>query len=217
MTLVKQIFGTSVGRKQVVGLTSLVLCLFIVGHLIGNYYLLFGEAAFDGYAQKLYHLGYLLYMIEIGLVTAFVLHFTLAMSLALKNMSARQSRYAVAGSKGGATWFSRTMAITGTWILIFLILHLIHFKFAPRDHHYELYHIVDQFFASKAYVVYYVISVCCVGFHVMHGFQSAFQTLGIYRDDIKPGLEKLSVAFGVIVAVGYSVLPIFMTLTEAKP
>lgn len=219
MTLVKRIFGTSVGAKQVVGIMSLIWCIFLVFHLLGNFYLFFNDGgdAFNHYAEKLESLGYLLILAEIGLVAALLLHLVFALKLALDNIKARQNlldRYQVTGSKGGMTPASMTMAITGPWILIFILIHLVNFKVAymsgGEDH--TLYDYVVNVFNNPIYVGYYVISVAIVGVHVAHGLQSAFQTLGIYSVDIKSPLEMISTVFGVVIAIGYAAIPIFMLI-----
>src|SRR5262249_38512692 len=123
-----------VGKKLLNGLTGVLLLLFIVAHLAGNLTIFFGKDALNAYAATTHSLGPILIVIELGLGAVFLLHAVSAINVWLDNRRARQSRYVVKRSKGASskqTIASRTMIVTGTVLLVFLIIHLKQFRFGP--------------------------------------------------------------------------------------
>lgn len=215
-TFGKLIFGSSIGRKQLMAVTGLSLCGFLVPHLTGNLLLIKGEEAFNAYAVFLHSIPGFIY-VEFALALMFILHIYLGISLTMENRKARSSRYAVNGSKGAINFANKTMPLTGIWILIFLVAHVVGLRLNPEvmtsPEGVNVFQIIDQMFANPAIVGFYVFSSCVLGFHVGHGFQSAFQTLGLVSNGFTPFIKKVSVAFGFLMAIGYSVLPIYMFLT----
>ncbi len=218
MSLLRRTLRSSIGRKQIVAITGLGLVLFLVGHLAGNLLLLIGHEAFDEYAQML-EKNPLLIPAEIILLSMFLVHVGLALKTNLENRSARSQAYIVSGSTGKKNFFNSTMVATGIITLIFLILHLIHFKFGERPVgrfpdgtvlEGSLYVAVVLYFKeSFLAVVWYVVAVTVLSFHVTHGFQSAFQTLGIHHNRYTPMIRWTSIGLGAIIAIGYSILPLY--------
>ena len=209
-------FFSSIGKKQVMAITGLGLCGFLVSHLLGNMLLLLGPDAFNTYAYTLTSTS-LIYVAEIGLLVLFIAHVVLAITLTVKNKQARPTKYYLKRKTGaGETFASQTMIYTGFVLLVFIILHLINFKYGTmyattvngvemRD----LYRLVIEYFSNPLYVAWYVFAMIAIGIHTSHGFQSAFQSIGINHPKYTPIIKKISCAFGVIVGVGYSALAIF--------
>jgi succinate dehydrogenase / fumarate reductase cytochrome b subunit len=208
MNWVTQTFSTSVGKKQLMAVTGLLFLLFLVTHLVGNLSIYGGPAAFVSYAEHLHALGKLLVAAEIGMVIALLVHLTTALVLFFENRRARPVKYAVDKGGGGRTLSSQTMPYTGLLILAFLGVHLATFS----------HHIVDQstrnifqiamaVFSNPIYLAIYVIAMIMVAFHVRHGLWSAFQTVGASHPKYMPFIQKLSVVFAVIVAIGFGSLP----------
>lgn len=218
MSLLGRALRSSIGKKQIVALTGLALVLFLVGHLAGNLLLLLGQEAFDAYAAALEG-NPLLIPIEIILLTIFLLHVGLALKSSLENRSARDEAYVIRGNRGKKNFANSTMVFSGVVILVFLILHLLHFKFADRPAGLlpdgtiledSLFVTVVLFYKqSLAQTAWYVLAVCIVGFHVSHGFQSAFQSLGIHHGRYTPCLKWTSVGLGIVLALGYAILPLY--------
>lgn len=207
---------SSIGKKQIMALTGFGLLGFTATHLLGNILLFLGADAFNFYAHQLTS-NKLILLAEAGLAGMFLLHIVLAVLTRVENMRARPVNYYVKTRTGrGETLASKTMPITGIVLLVFIITHLLNFKFGTnypttvdgvemRD----LYRTVIEYFASPAYVAWYVFAMCTLGFHTSHGFQSAFQSWGLRHPKYTPVIELLSFAYGIVVAVGFSALAIF--------
>jgi succinate dehydrogenase / fumarate reductase cytochrome b subunit len=200
--------STSVGQKQLMAVTGLMFLLFLTTHLLGNLSIYAGPEAFVDYATHLHALGKLLVAAEVGMAVALLVHVTTAVLLFFENRRARPVRYAVDKSGGGRTFSSQTMPYTGLLILGFIGVHLATFS----------HHIVDQttrnifeiavaVFSQKIYLGIYVLGVAVAALHVRHGLWSAFQTVGANHPKYMPFIQKLSIAFAVIVGIGFGLLP----------
>jgi succinate dehydrogenase / fumarate reductase cytochrome b subunit len=197
-------------------LTGLGLLGFTATHLLGNVFIFFGPDAFNFYAHTLTS-NPLILVAELGLAGMFLLHIVLAVLTRIENMRARPVNYYVKTRTGrGETLASKTMPITGMVLLVFIILHLWSFKYGTnystivdgvemRD----LFKTVIEYFASPLYVAWYVFAMCTLGYHTSHGFQSAFQSWGMRHPKYTPVIDIMSVAYGVVVALGFSSMAIF--------
>lgn len=209
-------FTSSIGKKQIMALTGFGLVGFTASHLLGNLLILLGPDAFNVYAYTLTS-NPLIYVAEAGLIGMFCLHILLAVLLKLGNISARPQGYFVKVKTGrGESFASSTMPYTGMILLIFIILHLMNFKFGTnyattvdgvemRD----LFRTVVEYFSNPLYVVWYVFAMIALGLHTSHGVQSMFQTWGVNHPKYTPVIEMASLAYGVFVAAGFSLLAIF--------
>jgi len=203
--------GTSVGKKQLMAVTGLLFLLFLCTHLLGNISIYGGTAAFVSYAEHLHALGRLLVGAEIGMAAALLVHVITAVFLFVENCRARPVKYAVDKSGGGRTFSSQAMPYTGLLILGYLGVHLATFS----------HHIVDQstrnifqiavaVFSQKIFLAIYMVSMIILGFHVRHGLWSAFQTVGANHPKYMPFINRLSIVFAVIVALGFGSLPLII-------
>ena len=214
---------SSIGRKQIVAATGLMLILFVVGHLAGNLFMYGGPGAFNGYAKKLASLRPALNFIEAGLLAVFCIHMYFTALLVLENMNAR-SRYAVEKAKGARSLSSRLMAYSGTIILAFVIWHILDFTLV--DHHgprsmvngesLGLYGVVYNSFADPLHSLLYIIAMICVGSHLDHGVQSFCQTFGFTSHQCAPCIYKFSRWFAVLITLGYSSIPVYVLLNSMK-
>ena len=216
-------FSSSLGRKVLMALTGLFLILFLVVHLAGNLQLLKsdGGKAFNTYAHFMTS-NPLVITISIVNFSFIALHIIWAAILTRRNRNARGSEgYKVA--KNSSTWASRNMGILGTLILIFLIIHLrgfwyqTHFGNIPIVNYEgsevkDLFSVVNAAYALPWYVVLYVVSMVIVGFHLYHGFGSAFQTLGLNHVKYNSVIKFVGVAFSILVPVLFAIIPILMYL-----
>lgn len=207
MAWLAKVIRTSIAKKQLVALTGLALCGFLVVHLAGNMLMFVGKEAFDGYAEALTSMP-LIVPAEVVLALFFLAHMTLAVLVTWENWRARPTRYVSNSSCGERTVASGTMIYSGLIVLVFLVLHLIDFKVAYEEGT-SLYQLVVDKFQSPYYVVWYVFAVCVLGLHVSHGVQSAFRSLGLMHAKYTPCIEKLGMLFAVVVAVGYASLPLY--------
>lgn len=207
MNWLARTLAASIGKKLMMALTGMAFVGFLAAHLAGNLTIYGGRGAFNSYAEKLHSLGPLLTVMEIGLVAFALLHIATGLWLFYQNRRARPVRYAIDRSRGGRTLSSRTMPYTGLIILGFVALHLSNFTFRDKTGT-TIFDIVSAAFASPWTVILYTAAMVVVGLHVRHGFWSAFQTLGLNHPKYMPAIERLSIALGVIVALGFGLIPV---------
>jgi len=222
-----RLISSSIGRKFVMGLTGLGLCGFLVAHLAGNLFLYVGAEKFNGYAHGLHEQEWLP-LAEAGLFVLFLLHIYLAFVTTFENKAARTTAYAKKETKIRGNIFSNPpsswMFISGAVVLGFLIVHLIDMKFALRpDVKYLDEHDLAAPFANTTAVlktpltaIVYVIGTIFLGFHLSHGFSSAFQSLGLNHPKYTPLIKILGIIFAIVIAAGFCSLPI-MAFTNNLP
>lgn len=212
-------FSSSIGRKQLVAVTGLLLCGFLVSHLIGNFLLLLGPEAFNMYAYKLISMGGILYIAEAILGIVFLVHLYLAIRLNIENLSARggAKRYALKKNTGrGSTIMSLTMPYTGIVLLIFIIIHINALKLGT---YYEvmvgevtmrdMYRTTVEYFQSIWVVVWYIFAMTCAGLHTAHGFASAFQSMGWNHPKYMRTVKNIGYLYALTIAGGFAFLAIW--------
>ena len=206
---------SSIGKKIMVASAGLLLCGFLVTHLLGNLLMFVGGEAFNHYAETLEH-NPLLPVAEFGLIALFLVHIALSARATLANRAARPVAYESYKGKGARTSGSRSMAITGTLILVFIIIHVATFKFdvgglkgqIPGQEESLFAHVLG-WFANPWYAAFYVLAVGGVGLHLSHGVQSAIQTFGFNHPRYTPLIRKAGVAFAGAIFVGFASLPVY--------
>ncbi|GAA4428877.1 succinate dehydrogenase cytochrome b subunit [Pontibacter saemangeumensis] len=214
-------FSSTVGRKIVMSVTGLFLCSFLVVHLIGNLQLFNndGGAAFNIYSRFM-GTNPIIRTMEIVLLAGFLFHIYDAIVLTRRNKAARPIGYVNNHPEENSTWSSRNMGLLGTVILVFLIIHLWNFFVPARfgglegvvieDVEYDnLYLKVVQSFQIWWYVAIYVIAMVALAYHLIHGFQSAFQTLGLDHKKYTPFIQMFGYAFSVLVCLGFAIIPLY--------
>lgn len=210
---------SSITKKQIVACTGLFLVLFILGHLAGNFFIYAGPKAYNSYAHHLQALRPALNGVELVLFLVFVVHMFFTVTLLIENIQARGLwRYAVDRSVGERTWAARLMPFTGTYIVAFVIWHLLDFTFVDQQGPramingvgYEVYGVVYNAFKDIRHGGAYVLAVCFLGFHLAHGVQSFIQTLGFEDTVWSPRIRVLSAWMGGFVALAYSSIPLFV-------
>lgn len=211
-------FSSSLGKKYVMGVTGLGLSLFVLVHMLGNLSMFIGPDAYNAYSYAIVSNKPLLFGAEAGLIVLFLTHIGFAIRLTLANRAARPARYAMAtNGEKGVSLASKTMIHHGMVIFIFTVLHLATFKYGT---HYEttvngvemrdLYRLMDETFESPGYVAWYVFALLALGFHLSHGVQSSFQSLGFNHPSYTPTIKRVSWAFAIIVAGGFISQPIYL-------
>lgn len=208
---------STIATKVTIALTGLALFGFLIVHLAGNLLILVGPEAFNNYSHKLIS-NPLIYIAEAGLALLFVLHIWKTAVNYFRNNAARPSRYEMkrpAGHTSRKTLSSTWMIVSGTTILVFLILHLKTLKFGPYYEAAEpgvrdLYRLSLEVFQRPGYVIWYVVAMILVGMHLRHGITSALQSLG----GIPPGMTRKVLAAGAAIAVliagGFAVIPVWI-------
>lgn len=221
MSWFTQALSTTIGKKVIMSLTGLFLITFLVVHVAGNM-LLFkddGGEAFNLYA-KFMTTSPLIRVASIILYSGLLLHVIYSLVLAMHNKSARPVGYAKARPEENSSWKSRNMGILGTIVLIFLIIHLrsfwyvMHFGPIPVKTYAgvevdDLYTVVVAAFSQWWYTGFYVLAMVGLGFHLAHGFWSAFHTLGMNHRKYMPMIKKISLLFSIIVPLLFASMPIY--------
>lgn len=206
-------------------LTGLFLIIFLVVHLIGNLQLLKSDQgqAFNIYAQFMTS-NPLIIIISWVNYTMILLHIIWAIMLTRRNRASRGPEgYAV--SRNSSHWTSRNMGILGTFILIFLVIHLRSFWYemhwgdiptATYDGvvYKNLYEVVNKAYANIGFVALYVVSMALLGFHLFHGFGSAFQTLGLNHLKYNSTIKNVGVGFSIVVPALFALIPVYMYLNQ---
>ncbi len=207
--------NSSIGKKFVMAVTGICLILFLIVHLAGNLTLFAGAEAFNAYVHTLEPFKPIIRVIEVILALVFVFHIVNGVRLWIANRQARPERYAVNAASKNSSYFSRTMLSTGSIVFIFLILHLssfwatFNFQGHPETGEFEFFEIVVYFFSMPWYAVFYIIAMVLLGFHLNHGFQSAFQTFGWNNSKYFPVIEKIGQIYSVVMAVGFGSMPVY--------
>jgi succinate dehydrogenase / fumarate reductase cytochrome b subunit len=208
--------SSSIGKKFLMGLTGLFLVSFLVVHVSLNsaIFLNDGGQTFNAGADFMAH-NPVIRIIEIGLFAGLILHVFQAFVLTMENKKARPIAYQVVNGSANSSWYSRSMGILGSLLLIFLVVHLGNFwlptKVAVFSHtEHNTFDEMKLVFSQWYFVVVYLVGVAALLYHLLHGFQSAFQTLGLNHKKYTPFIKKFGIWFSVIVCVLFAAMPITM-------
>jgi succinate dehydrogenase / fumarate reductase cytochrome b subunit len=216
------LFSSSIGKKIVMALTGIFLVVFLVVHCYVNANVFFSGAE-ENFNRAAHFMGtnLLIRVTEIGLFAGFILHIVQGYKLELQNRSTRKSKYAVTAGNKTSKWYSRSMALLGTLILLFLIIHLAHFwvpsrfgrltevEYDGKSYH-NLYLEMKNIFAEPWVVIVYVLGCFSLGWHLLHGVQSAAQTMGCTSSNYFPLIKNIGFAFSIIIPLIFALMPIFM-------
>ncbi len=222
----KQFYASSIGKKLLVALSGAVLLLFLLGHLLGNLVIYLGRGALNDYAEFLHHAlhGMGVWIARVGLLGAVGIHIMATIHLAAQNRAARHSRYAYESTQT-ASKASRTMIISGTIILCFIIFHLLHFTILPNDlkdvttaGHVrpDVYGMVVKGFQNVLVSLFYIVSMAFVCFHLSHGVSSVFQTLGFRSEKSADMIKWLGHGYAAFIFLGNISIPIAVLLGFLK-
>jgi len=203
-------FSSSIGKKQVQAVTGLLFCLFIAVHLMGNLTIYAGKESFLSYVDHLHSVEALVTVAEFGLIFFAVLHIGMGLYLFLENRRARPVAYAVDKSAGGRTIGSRTAPYSGALILVFVIFHLIRFRFVDKMTINDFMILSNTFAEFGFWTLFYIAGVIVVAVHVSHGFWSGFQTLGLNHPKYMPFVERVGIIFSLIIGIGFASIPVFL-------
>lgn len=215
-TRLQRSLGSSIGCKAQMAVSGLLLSGFLVAHLSGNFTLLAGQDAMNGYASKLRALGPLLWIARAGLLLVALLHVVVALRLRRANTLARPVRYAHEASIQ-STPMARSMMLTGLLVLAFALYHLAHFTWGwTHPEHFglvdaqgrhDVYTMVVLGFRQPLVVVAYAIAMVVLGLHLAHGLQSLFQSLGWNASRWYPLIRGAGRALAAALVLGYLALP----------
>lgn len=208
--------ASSVGRKMLLAVTGLMLVGFLLEHLYGNLKLVppFGASdgtSFEAYREELHSFGVYLQVAEVGLFALFLAHAYLAVRLTLENREARKQRYTVRADRGAKTVGSSTMFVTGMLLLAYLIKHVTDFRFVG-SYQDTPGPVVAETLSRPGNALIYVLAMVVLGLHLSHGFQSAFQSLGLQHPRWRAAIRWVGYALAVGLAAGFALIPLYYLL-----
>lgn len=197
--------NSSIGKKIIVGLTGLFLISFLVVHVGINSTILIndGGETFNTAAHFMSH-NWVIRVMEIGLFAGLIAHIVMTLKLYFENKAKRPVGYAVIDGKANSKWYSRSMTLLGSVLLAFFVIHLRQFwaptKIAVFNGEEEnSYQMVIEVLKNPIYLVVYVLAFVSLGYHLLHGFPSAFQTLGLNHKKYTPIIKAAGTVFSIIV------------------
>ena len=211
--------GTSVGRKVLMALSALFLMVFLLQHFIINSLSVFpGANAFNGVSHFMGTNPIVQFVFQPILIAGVIFHFVMGFVLELKNKNSRGQDYAFNKPGANSTWFSRNMVWSGLTILAFLVLHFVDFwipeivhkyvSFGPSDmsrYHHEL---IEKFH-NPIRVGVYVVSFILLMMHLLHGFQSAFQSIGLRHPKYLNSIQVAGKAYSIIIPLGFIFIALY--------
>ena len=211
----KQLFTSSIGKKILMGLTGFFLIIYLIVHASINAMIFYDDAGekFNAVASFMLH-NYFVRFLEIGLFATFILHIIQGLILLKQNRSARKINYIKQKFPGEIKWYSRYMGWLGTFLLLFLIMHLYHFWASTKHELYfngpviDLYQEMKIIFTNPVWFTLYMIGLGSLLFHLLHGFQSAFQTFGINHRRWTPIIKGIGVFYSIVICILFAMMPI---------
>lgn len=208
--------SSSIGKKISMGLTGLFLISFLIVHVSVNSCIFINDGGITfNAAAHFMATNPLIRLIEIGLFAGLILHIIFALLLTLENKKARPIGYKEINGAANSNWYSRSMGILGSLLFIFLVVHLAHFwidtkiaVFTGKADKHNTFNEMKEVFSNWYIVALYLIGVGSLLFHILHGFQSAFQTLGLNHKKYTPIIKKFGIWFSIIVCLLFASMPV---------
>ncbi len=215
-------FSSSIGKKLIMGITGLFLISFLVVHCFLNSFVFFDNTGvlFNEGAHFM-ATNWIIRAMEVVLMLGLLMHIVQGARLTFQNQAARPEKYAYNNGNANSKWYSRSMGLLGTLLLIFLIVHLSQFWTVSRftgipttdaAGHEDLYAVMKETFSNVWFVVLYVLSMISLAYHLLHGFASAFQTLGWNHKKYTPIIKAIGVWFSIIIPLLFAAMPVWIYL-----
>ena len=219
----RQWLSLTLSQKNLMALTGLFLCVFLVIHLFGNLQLLLPRESarwqFNFYS-KLLSENIFIHIISYILFGSIAAHVVYALLITIKDRRSNGKRYEYDRRGVSSKWYSRKMGLLGTIILIFIVIHLrdfwyeVQFGHLPldKDGQEDLYTLVVTVYKNGWYVLIYVLCMLALGYHLLHGFFSAARTLGFYHPRYVKWIRLVGWVYSLGISAGFAVIPIYVHL-----
>lgn len=233
----KQMFTSSIGKKFTMALTGLFLITFLIVHA-GLNACIWANDNGELFNVAAHFMGttIVVRIIEVGLFLFIILHLVQGYILSFEYQKKRSVRYEVAYADKGSKWYSRSMGILGTLLLLFLIMHVYHFWIPSRfggmaniaplaevtyDDSVKQYHnlyaeMLNVFQGNPLIVLLYVIGCISLAYHLMHGFESSFRTIGVHNNRYLMMLRYTGRTFAVVISLAFAMMPVSMYMGWVK-
>ena len=218
-------FNSTIFRKTLAGLSGFFLVLFLLGHLLGNLQLFIpgedGQKQFNEYALFM-TTNPAVKILSVLTYSSIILHTVLTLFLVFQSSNAREVKYLQSSGNANSTWGSKNMAVLGTLILVFIVIHMksfwyeMHFGVIGLDPwgNKDLHSVTVTAFNELWYVLFYVLSMVVLAVHLKHGVESVFQTLGIKTRRYVSLIHKAAYGFALIVPAAFASIPIYLYVTQ---
>lgn len=211
----KQLFTSSIGKKILMALTGFFLITYLIVHAAINALIFYndGGETFNAVASFMLH-NYIIRFLEIGLFATFILHIIQGLLLWKQNKAARKINNYEHKFPHEIEWYSRYMGWLGTFILLFLVMHLAHFWATTKDELYfhgpaiNLYEQMREVFTNPVWFVLYMIGLASLLFHLLHGFHSAFETFGVNNKRWTPIIRGIGVFYSIVICLLFASMPL---------
>ena len=215
----KQLFTSSIGKKILVAFTGFFLIAYLIVHAAINAFIFFNDngETFNTVASFMLH-NYVIRILEVGLFAGFILHIVQGLIIWKQNNSARKIGYKKQNYLKEINWNSRVMGWLGTFILLFLVMHLYHFWINTKSELYfhgpeiNLYGQMKEIFTNPVWFVLYMIGLASLLFHLLHGFKSAFETFGINNRKWTPVIRGIGIFYSVAICLLFASMPLAFML-----
>ena len=212
----KSFFTASIGKKFAMGLNGLFLINFLIVHAGVNSSIFVNDngETFNTAAHFMSH-NWVLRIMELGLFAGLLLHIIQGLLLWKQNNAARPVKYERSDANKNSKWYSRSMGLLGTLLLFFLIIHISKFfvgtkiaLYGSGDEEHNLYASMKEEFSKWWVVVIYIAGVTSLFWHLLHGFGSAFQTLGINHKRYTPIIKSIGIGYTIIICLLFVSMPL---------
>lgn len=215
-------FSSSIGKKLIMGITGLFLISFLVVHCFINALIIVNDGGLT-FNMGAHFMGtnWIIRAMEVVLFAGLLAHIVQGFRLVIQNRAARPERYAVTNGAANSKWYSRSMGLLGTLLLIFLIVHISKFWVMSRftgiptvdaNGNHDLFAVMVETFKDPLLVLLYVLAMVSLAYHLLHGFSSAFQTLGWNHKKYTPLIKGFGFWFSIIIPLLFALMPVVMYL-----
>jgi succinate dehydrogenase / fumarate reductase cytochrome b subunit len=212
-------YRSTIGKKVIMGVTGLIGIGFVILHIAGNLQAFVGQSKLNAYSAMLHGpLNELLWLLRIVLIIAVVLHVLMAYQLTMRSREARPVAYQQREPQV-STIASRTMKWGGVLLLVFIIVHILHFTTETIDPggargmidihgDRDVYGNVVASFRIWWVAAFYMVAMVALGFHLYHGAWSSLRTLGYAKASVHPLHRRVALVVAVVVWLGFTLVPV---------
>lgn len=216
------LLSTSIARKVAMALSALFLIVFLLQHFIINFTSVISADTFNELSHYMGTNGLIQFVMQPILMFGILFHFIMGFILEAKNKSARPQKYAVYKGSANSSWMSRNMLFSGLFILGFLAFHLWDFWLPEMNYKYiqmnpedptRYYGELQHMFQNPIRVIVYCLSFVFLALHLMHGFQSSFQSIGARHPKYTPAIKAFGKWYSILIPAGFIFIAVYHLLT----
>jgi succinate dehydrogenase / fumarate reductase cytochrome b subunit len=233
ISLFRNLFCSSLGKKYLMAGTGMVLLLFVIGHLAGNLQIFLGPEAINRYGDFLQSNVEILWPVRIALIGIVLIHIWSATTLTLANRAARPVAYQQ-WQPTAASYASRTMMVSGIIVAVFIVYHLLHYtamvqavnltgknfdarpEFFDEKGRHDIYHMMVVGFSQPLVCLFYIVGVGLLCLHLSHGASAMWQSLGWKKRSYGPCLDRAAKIGSLVIFLGYISIPISIWMKWIK-